>query len=75
MQPGSYNLSAVCQTEDYFMIMNEMIHNVRIVKMNSNHRPGPQCIGRETPLDTGRGTLVIETKNFGKRDGFRGLHS
>ena len=72
MQPGSYNLNVqFVQTKDYFMIMNEMIHNVRIVKMNSDHRTGPamhwegDSIGRWED-----DTLIIETKNFWKGTAF-----
>ena len=72
MQPGSYNLNAqFVQTDDYFMIMNEMIHNVRIVKMNEEHREGPALYWEGDSIGRWDGdTLVIETKNFWKGTAF-----
>ena len=72
MQPGSYNLNVqFVQTEDYFMIMNEMIHNVRIIKMNSSHRPGPAMYWEGDSIGYWEGdTLVVDTKNFWKGTAF-----
>jgi len=72
MQPGSYNLNVqFVQTKDYFMIMNEMIHNVRIVKMNSDHRAGPAMYWEGDSIGRWEDdTLIIETKNFWKGTAF-----
>ena len=72
MQPGSYNLNVqFVQTKDFFMIMNEMIHNVRIVKMNSDHRKGPAIFWEGDSIGRWEDeTLVIETKNFWKGTAF-----
>ncbi len=72
MQPGSYNLNVqFVQTEDYFMIMNEMIHNVRVVKMDKPHREGPALYWEGDSVGRWDGdTLVIDTKNFWKGTAF-----
>ena len=72
MQPGSYNLNVqFVQTEDHFMIMNEMIHNVRIVKMGKSHREGPPLYWEGDSVGHWEGdTLVIDTRNFWKGTAF-----
>ena len=72
MQPGSYNLNVqFVQTEDYFMIMNEMIHNARIVKMNEKHQDRPAMFWEGDSVGRWEGdTLVIETQNFWKGTAF-----
>ena len=72
MQPGSYNLNVqFVQTEDYFMIMNEMIHNARIVKMNQKHQDRPAMFWEGDSVGRWEGdTLVIETQNFWKGTAF-----
>ena len=66
MQPGSYNLNVqFVQTKDHFMIMNEMIHNVRVVRMNAEHRQGPALKWEGDSVGHFEGeTLVIDTVNF-----------
>lgn len=72
MQPGSYNLNVqFVQTEDYFMIMNEMIHNVRVVRMNAEHRDGPTLVWEGDSVGHWQGdTLVVDTINFMKGTAF-----
>ncbi len=66
MQPGSYNLNVqFVQTADHFMIMNEMIHNVRVVRMNAEHRDGPALKWEGDSVGHFEGeTLVVDTINF-----------
>jgi len=72
MQPGSYNLNVqFVQTENYFMILNEMIHNARIVRMNATHREGPALVWEGDSVGHWENdTLVIETRNFLKGTAF-----
>ena len=72
MQPGSYNLNVqFVQTSAYFMIMNEMIHNVRVVRMNKGHRDGPSMNWEGDSVGHWEGnTLVIDTVNFWKGTAF-----
>ena len=72
MQPGSYNLNVqFVQTSAYFMIMNEMIHNVRVVRMNKEHRDGPSMNWEGDSVGHWEGnTLVIDTVNFWKGTAF-----
>jgi len=72
MQPGSYNLNVqFVQTEDHFMILNEMIHSARIVRMNATHREGPALVWEGDSVGHWKNdTLVIETKNFLKGTAF-----
>ena len=43
MLPVLYNnLKRVIQTEDYVMILVEMVHDARIIRLNSEHLPGPR---------------------------------
>lgn len=72
MQPGSYNLNVqFVQTSAYFMIMNEMIHNVRVVRMNKGHRDGPSMNWEGDSVGHWEGnTLVVDTVNFWKGTAF-----
>lgn len=75
MLPGPYNNNVqLLQTPDYVAIVNEMIHDVRIVPMN-----GQPCVGQQIHrwMGDARGhwegnTLVIETVNFTDERNFRG---
>lgn len=72
MQPGSYNLNVqFVQTKDHFMILNEMIHSARIIRMNATHREGPALVWEGDSVGHWENdTLVIETKNFLKGTAF-----
>ena len=75
MLPGPYNNNVqLLQTPDYVAIVNEMIHDVRIVPMNGQPRVGQQI---HRWMGDARGhwegnTLVIETVNFTDERNFRG---
>ena len=75
MLPGPYNNNVqLLQTPDYVAIVNEMIHDVRIVPMNGQSRVGQQI---HRWMGDARGhwegnTLVIETVNFTDERNFRG---
>jgi hypothetical protein len=69
-----YNdLHQIVQTENAIMILNEMIHDARIVRMNAQHLPG--SIRRWMGDSVGHwdgDTLVIDTTNFTDKTRFRG---
>ena len=69
-----YNdLHQIVQTPDTIMILTEMIHDARIVRMNAQHLP--QNIRRWMGDSVGRwegDTLVIDTTNFTEKTRFHG---
>lgn len=64
--PSLYNnYKRIVQTDDHVMIMLEMVHDARIVRMNAKH--GPADLRRWLGDSVGRwegNTLIIETVNF-----------
>ena len=73
MVPSAYNNNVqLFQTEDYVVILNEMIHNARIVPLDGR----PHVTLRQWVGDS-RGhweddTLIVETTNLNGASGFRG---
>lgn len=69
-----YNdLHQILQTPDSIMILSEMIHDARIVRLNAQHLP--KNIRRWMGDSVGhweRDTLVIDTTNFTDKTRFRG---
>ena len=70
MLPTLYNnLKRIVQTPDYVMILNEMVHDARIIPLEGGHTPGiRQWMGDSVGHWEGD-TLVVETKNFKTRSG------
>ncbi|MEE2777317.1 MAG: hypothetical protein VYE73_11240 [Acidobacteriota bacterium] len=73
--PSLYNnYKAIVQTDDHVMILIEMVHDARIVRMSSEH-PGPEVkkwLGDSIGWWEGD-TLVVDTTNFHpKAAGFMG---
>jgi hypothetical protein len=67
------NLHQIVQTRDFIMILNEMVHDARIVRMNAEHLP--PAIRKWMGDSTGRwdgDTLVVDTTNFSDKTRFRG---
>jgi hypothetical protein len=67
------NLKQIVQTPGYVMILNEMAHDARIVRMNQPHVP--QNIRKWMGDSIGwwdRDTLVVETTNFTDKTRYRG---
>jgi hypothetical protein len=67
------NLHQIVQTKDWVMILNEMNHDARIVRLNSEHLPA--SIRKWNGDSIGRwdgDTLVVETTNFTDKTRFRG---
>jgi len=75
MVPGPYNSNAqIVQTRDHVVILNEMIHEHRIVPLDGRpHLDGSirQWLGDSVGRWEGE-ALVIETTNFTDRTSFRG---
>jgi hypothetical protein len=72
MLPSAYNMNVqIFQTADYVVLLNEMVHNARIIPLDgSSHGSVTQWIG------TSRGhwegdTLVVTTTNFLRETSFR----
>ncbi len=73
MLPVLYNnLKQIVQTEDYVMIMAEMNHDARIVRMDgAGHSDIPKWLGDSVGRYEGD-ALVVETTGFHPQQGFRG---
>lgn len=63
----------IVQTKDHVMIMTEMVHDVRIIRLGGEHRPKHvrQWLGDSIGRWEGD-TLVVETTNFHPSQRFRG---
>jgi hypothetical protein len=74
MLPVLYNNNyQIVQTPDSIMILVEMVHDVRLVRMNAKHAPSGvrQWLGDSIGHWEGD-TLVVETTNFTDQTAFRG---
>ena len=59
------NLKQIVQTKDHVMILNEMVHDARVVRLNSQHEPPEirRWLGDSIGHWEGD-TLVVDTTNF-----------
>jgi hypothetical protein len=67
------NLHQIVQTRDTVMILTEMVHDARIIRMNATHLPS--TIRKWLGDSIGRwegDTLVVDTTNFTEQTRFRG---
>ena len=67
------NNKQIVQTPDYVMILVEMVHDVRFIRLNGSH--APPTIRKWLGDSVGRwegDTLVVETTNFTNKTRFRG---
>jgi hypothetical protein len=74
MLPVLYNNTyEIVQTPDAVMILVEMVHDVRVVRMNGTHKPANvhQYLGDSIGHWDGD-TLVVDTTNFNDQTRFRG---
>jgi hypothetical protein len=67
------NLKQIVQTKDTVMILNEMVHDARVVRMNAQHLPSTirKWMGDSVGHWDGD-TLVIDTTNFTDQTQFLG---
>ncbi len=67
------NLHQIVQTPQYVMILTEMVHDARIIRMNAEHLP--KTVRKWMGDSVGRwegDTLVVDTTNFTDKTRFRG---
>ena len=67
------NLHQIVQTRDTVLILNEMVHDARVVRINGEHLP--KTIRKWLGDSVGRwdgDTLVVDTTNFSDKTRFRG---
>ena len=67
------NLHQIVQTPDNVMILTEMVHDARVIRMNAQH--APPTVRKWLGDSIGRwegDTLVVETTNFSNKTRFRG---
>jgi hypothetical protein len=67
------NLHQIVQTKDSVMILTEMVHDARIVRMNAQHVPKNIRLWLGDSVGRWEGdTLVVDTTNFTDKTRFRG---
>ena len=74
MLPGLYNnFKKIVQTPTHVMILVEMVHDARIIRLNAEHDPNlpSQWLGDSVGHWDGD-TLVVETRNFKEKTGLYG---
>jgi len=66
MIPALYNnVKRIVQTEEHVMILAEMVHDARIIRLNSEHRPSHIRTWMGDSIGHWDGdTLVVDTTNF-----------
>ena len=70
--PSVYNnLQQIVQTDDYVMILNEMVHDARVVRLDSEHVSPELKFWLGDSIGWWEGdTLVVDTTNFKGYTGF-----
>ena len=74
MLPGLYNnFKRIVQSEDHVMILLEMVHDARVIRMNAEHLPPDtrKWLGDSVGHWEGD-TLVVDTTNFREETGLYG---
>src|SRR3954447_15969525 len=67
------NLHQIVQTKDQVLILTEMVHDARVVRINAEHLP--KSVTKWMGDSVGRwegDTLVVDTTNFSEKTRFRG---
>ena len=74
MLPSLYNnYKRILQTDDYVMILQEMVHDARIIRMDTTHMPTANRKWMGDSVGRWEGdTLVVSTKNFRAVNGLAG---
>lgn len=72
--PGLYNNhKRIVQTEDHVMILLEMVHDARIIRLDSEHVEDARRLWLGDSIGQWEGdTLVVDTTNFTKHPGLYG---
>ncbi|HEV2983458.1 MAG TPA: hypothetical protein VGX46_03675 [Vicinamibacterales bacterium] len=67
------NMKQIVQTKDTILILNEMVHDARVIRMNAAHLPPTIRKWMGDSVGTWDGdTLVVDTTNFTSKTQFRG---
>jgi hypothetical protein len=67
------NLKQIVQTKDSILILNEMVHDARVVRMNAQHLPPTVRRWMGDSIGHWEGdTLVVDTTNFTGKTQFQG---
>ncbi len=67
------NLHQIVQTPDSVMILTEMVHDARVIRMNAPHLPKSYRLWFGDSVGHWEGdTLVVDTTNFSDKTRFRG---
>ena len=67
------NLKQIVQTKNTVLILNEMVHDARVIRLNSEHLPQNIRKWMGDSIGTWDGdTLVVDTTNFTTKTQFRG---
>jgi hypothetical protein len=67
------NLHQIVQTRDSIMILTEMVHDARIIRMNAQHLPKNIRLWMGDSVGHWEGdTLVVDTTNFTNKTRYRG---
>ncbi|MCZ6616501.1 MAG: hypothetical protein O7E57_00095 [Gammaproteobacteria bacterium] len=74
MLPGVYNnFKRIVQTEDHIVILMEMVHDARIIRLNSEHGPKGDRLWLGDSIGWWEDdTLVVDTINFREHTGLYG---
>ena len=76
MTPGFYNQNMqLFQTPDHVVVLNEMVHDSRIIPLDGGPRPGIESWTGESRGRWEGDTLVVETVDFSDKHGYRGSTS
>ena len=67
------NMKQIVQTPTSIMILNEMVHDARVIRMNAQHLPPHIRLWMGDSIGRWEGdTLVVDTTNFTSKTQFRG---
>ena len=73
MTPGFYNQNMqLFQTPDHVVVLNEMVHDSRIIPLDGRPRPDIESWTGESRGHWEGDTLVVETTHFSDRHSYRG---
>ena len=73
MTPGFYNQNMqLFQTPDHVVVLNEMVHDARIIPIDGPQRPDIESWTGESRGQWEGDTLVVETTHFSDKYGYRG---
>ena len=74
MIPGAYNNNMqIVQTKDHIVILNEMVHTARIIRLDSEHNIKQLKWEGDSVAHWENDELVIHTQHFFKDYNFRGM--